>query len=72
MCHLQTLNNSKSIFQSMLLVALNSNKIFYATKCELLFSTLRNGSSFNNFVNSIKGYSAPVVILITNKYSSIK
>lgn len=56
----------------LIILGLTNNKILNYSKMNLLYSSTKSGSSFNRLAHSIKGYSAPVLILIKNKYNTIK
>ena len=56
----------------LLIVGLNNNKILNQPKIERIYSSIANGTSFNKLSYSLKGYSAPILILIKNTYNTIK
>ena len=56
----------------LIILGLTNNKILNYTKMNLLYSSTKSGSSFNRLAHSLKGYTAPVLILIKNKYNTIK
>lgn len=56
----------------LFLLSLNSNKILNRFKIEKLYSSSSSGFSFHKLVIAIKGYYAPVVFLIRNRYNTIE
>jgi hypothetical protein len=56
----------------LLLVGLNNNKVLNQPRIERIYSSIVNGSSFNKLTYSLKGYNAPVILLIRNTYNTIK
>lgn len=62
----QILNNS-----ILLMIALNTRLLMSVPVCERLYSSLASGSSFSKLAYCLKGYSAPVLILILNTYVTI-
>lgn len=54
--------------QILLMLGMTNNKILNQDKVDLLYSSKSMGNSFHRLAVSLKGYDAPVVILIKNNY----
>lgn len=56
----------------LFLLSLNSSKILNRYKIEKLYSSSTSGYSFHKLVIAIKGYNAPILFIIRNKYNTIE
>lgn len=56
----------------LFLLALNSNKVLNQKKYEKLFSSAMHGYSFHKLVSEVKGYCAPLVFLVKNRYNTME
>ena len=56
----------------LFLLGLNSNKILNQLKIEKLYSSSNSGFSFHKMVIGVKGYCAPLVFLVRNRYNTVE
>ena len=56
----------------LFLLSLNNSKVLNRLKIVKLFSSSNSGFSFHNLVNSVKGYCAPLVFLVRNRYTTME
>ena len=57
--------------QILMLLGLTNSKIFNRDRIDLLYSSRSMGNSFHRLTGALKGYDAPVIVLIKNQFDLI-
>ena len=56
----------------LFLISMNNSKVLNRYKVEKLYSSGSSGFSFHKLIIAIKGYYAPIVFLIRNRYLTVE